>query len=228
MFNVDTISIGMNLEDRKTEIKNVLGRIREVTDYNYVRTVNDKIKIKLHLDDENKKKLQKVIAMNQMARELFFRFNKDYWSKKLDITRYGRDGNYSFFYNETRHTLTIHLQHSLIEEFTAEEIIENTKQELMDYFGLTIQELEPLTLRRIDYYCDYKYRDDVELQVIKNIITKITEQFYTYRKEITDKPEKYVVKYLALKGNSKKYQDDKFIISERTIVDWEEDDEYEV
>lgn len=96
----------------------------------------------------------------------------------------------------------------------------------MNYFGLTVEELEPLTLRRIDYYCDYRYKDDNELKVIKNIMTKVTDNLYSYNKEITDKPEKYVVKYLALKGKEPKYEETKFTISKRTIVDKKEDDEY--
>ena len=85
-----------------------------------------------------------------------------------------------------------------------------------------------MTLRRIDYYCDYRYRDNIELEIIKNIITKIPDQFYSYKKEITDEPQKYVVKYLALKFNRKKYGNIEFNISRKTIIDKEEDDDYEI
>lgn len=226
MFNVDTIFLGMNLEERQKEIKTLMGENKTVTDFEYVRTVNEKIKSRLYLDRKNRKKLQKVIEMQNIAKSYHFKFSRKDLSRELDIFRCGKDGGYGFFYNETRHRLSIHLQHWLVEDFTADEIINNTKQELMNYFGLTVEELEPLTLRRIDYYCDYRYKDDNELKVIKNIMTKVTDNLYSYNKEITDKPEKYVVKYLALKGKEAQYEETKFTISKRTIVDKEEDDEY--
>ena len=228
MFNVDTIELGMNLEDRQKEIETILGRSKVIIDYNYVRTVDNKIKEKLYIDAENKKKLKMLIDMKNTARIISPISTRDGLDIKIDIFRFGKDGGYGFCYNQTRHTLTIKLQHWLIEEFTAEEIIENTEQELMKFFGLTIEEINPLTLRRIDYYCDYKFRDDAELEIIKNIISKITDQFYGYRKEITDEPEKYVVKYLALKGKGHKYEDTRFSISKRAIIDKEEDDEDEI
>ena len=56
-----------------------------------------------------------------------------------------------------------------------------------------------------------------------NIIIKITDQFYTYKKEIKDKPSKYVVKYLALKNGSEKLS-----VENLTVIDKEVDDDYEV
>ena len=223
MFNVDTILLGTNFEERQTEVEMLTGRTRRMTDYKYVNAVNEKIKNKLYLDDNNKKKLRKVIELKQMAKNSHHILTRKDLTRDLDIKRYGSDGGYSFYYNETRHTLSVHLQHWLVEDFTSEEIINNTKQELTNYFGLTAEELEPLTLRRIDYYCDYKFRDEMELEIIKNIIIKITDQFYTYKKEITDKPSKYVVKYLALKNGSEKLS-----VENLTVIDKEVDDDYEV
>lgn len=98
----------------------------------------------------------------------------------------------------------------------------------LDYFGLTEEELEPLTLRRIDYYCDYRFRDEIELEIIKNIIIKTSDQFYSYKKEIKDEPSKYVVKYLALKKNKENYKDVKLSVEKITVIDKEEDDNYEI
>jgi len=227
MFNVDTMELGMNLEDRQKEIETILGRKKTITDYNYVKSVDSKIKEKLYIDTENTKKLKMLIDMKNTARKIYPFSTRNEFDIKIDIFRFGKDGGYGFCYNQTRHTLTIKLQHWLIEQFTAEEIIANTEQELMKFFGLTTEEINPLTLRRIDYYCDYKFRDDTELEIIKNIISKLPDQFYSYRKEITDEPEKYVVKYLALKGKGHKYEDTKFNISKKAIIDKEEDDEDE-
>lgn len=222
MFNVDTIFLGINFEDRQKEVEMLAGRTKVMTDYAYVKTVNEKIRSKLYLDDDNRRKLKKVIELKQMAKKSHYILTRKDLTRNLDIKRYGSDGGYGFYYNETRHTLSIHLQHWLIEDYTAEEIINNTKQELIDYFGLITEELEPLTLRRIDYYCDYKFRDEMELEIIKNIVTKLTDQFYKYKKEITDQPSKYVVKYLALKNGN-----EKFSVEKLTIIDKEEDDYYE-
>ena len=228
MFNVDTMELGMNLEDRQKEIETILGRKKIMTDYNYVRTVDSKLRKNLYMDDENIRRLKMLIDMKNTARRISPIYTRNGLDIKIDIYRFGKDGGYSFCYNQTRHTLTITLKHWLIEEFTAEEIIENTEQELIKFFELTKQEINHLTLRRIDYYCDYKFNDDVELEVIKNIITKTTDQFYGYRKEITDEPKKYVVKYLALKGKGHKYEDTGFSISKRAIIDKKEEDEDEI
>lgn len=228
MFNVDTILLGINLEDRKKEIETIAGRTRVITDCDYVRTVNNKIKSKLYLDDNNRKKLQKVIEIQQIAKSFHFKFRRKDLDRNLDIIRYSKDEGYGFYYNETRHTLSVHLQHWLVEDFTADEIINNTRKKLMDYFGLTEEELEPLTLRRIDYYCDYRFRDEIELEIIKNIIIKTSDQFYSYKKEIKDEPSKYVVKYLALKKNKENYKDVKLSVEKITVIDKEEDDNYEI
>ena len=117
--------------------------------------------------------------------------------------------------------LSITLSHYNIEEFTSEEIINNTRDKLVKYFGLEKTELIPLTLRRIDYYCDYRYSDEDELLIIKQLMTKVTDTLYTYRKEITDTPTTYTVKYLSLKGKTQKYEDITFDISKMTLFDKE-------
>lgn len=52
-------------------------------------------------------------------------------------------------------------------------------------------------------------------------MTKVTDTLYTYRKEITDTPTTYTVKYLSLKGKKQKYEDIKFDISKMTVIDKE-------
>ena len=60
MFNVDTIFLGMNFEDRQKEVEMLAGRTKVMTDYEYIKTVNEKIRNKLYLDDDNRRKLKKV------------------------------------------------------------------------------------------------------------------------------------------------------------------------
>ena len=44
MFNVDTIFLGMNFEDRQKEVEMLAGRTKVMTDYEYIKTVNEKIR----------------------------------------------------------------------------------------------------------------------------------------------------------------------------------------
>jgi len=198
MNNVDTMTLGMNLEDRRKKIK-LLFDNKIIVDYEYVRIVDEKIKNKLVLDEKNRKKLQKVREIQNTRKKLdIFRLNKS--RDVTEIYMYGKDEYYSFFYNTTRHTLSITILHDLIENYTADEIINNTNNELMRYFDLTKEELNPLTLRRIDYFCDYRYRDDLELEIIKNINLKTADYIYpNYRKELEDSADSYIVKYLSFK-----------------------------
>ena len=88
MFNVDTIELGMNLEDRQKEIETILGRSKVITDYNYVRTVDNKIKEKLYIDAENKKKLKMLIDMKNTARIISPISTRDGLDIKIDIFRW--------------------------------------------------------------------------------------------------------------------------------------------
>ena len=85
MFNVDTMTFGMNLEDRKKETETITGRKVTIIDNNYVITVDAKIKSKLYLDDENRKKLQEVIEKEKIAKMFLFRFRRKDLDRKFDI-----------------------------------------------------------------------------------------------------------------------------------------------
>lgn len=219
MFNVDTITLGMNFEDKTQSYTDLFGNIKERPDYKYIQKVEYKIKARLYLDSNNRNKKQKLLERQKWFKDKFGSYSNI--GKQDYIYWFGQDRSYSFCYNETRHVLSITLSHYNIEEFTAEEIINNTRDKLVKYFGLEKTELIPLTLRRIDYYCDYRYRDEDELLIIKQLMTKVTDTLYTYRKEITDTPNTYTVKYLSLKGKTQRYEDIKFDISKMTVIDKE-------
>lgn len=219
MFNVDTITLGMNFENKTQSYIDLYGNIKTRPDYKYLQKVEKKIKARLYLDSNNRLKRQKLLAKKKWLKDKGYGYSNI--TKHDYIYWFGQDKGYSFCYNETRHVLSITLAHYNIEEYTAKEIINNTRAKLIEYFMLESTELMLLTLRRIDYYCDYRYRDEEELLIIKQIMTRVTEQSYTYKKEITDTPETYVVKYLALKGNRQKYKDVKFNISRNTVIDKE-------
>ena len=219
MFNVDTITLGMNFEDKTQSYTDLFGNIKARLDYKYIQKVEYKIKARLYLDSTNRNKKQKLLERQKWFKDTFGSYSNI--GKQDYIYWFGQDRGYSFCYNETRHVLSITLSHYNIEEFTAEEIINNTRDKLVKYFGLEKTELIPLTLRRIDYYCDYRYSDEDELLIIKQLMTKVTDTLYTYRKEITDTPTTYTVKYLSLKGKTQKYEDIKFDISKMTVIDKE-------
>lgn len=219
MFNVDTITLGMNFEDKTQSYTDLFGNIKARPDYKYIQKVEYKIKARLYLDSTNRNKKQKLLERQKWFKDTFGSYSNI--GKQDYIYWFGQDRGYSFCYNETRHVLSITLSHYNIEEFTSEEIINNTRDKLVKYFGLEKTELIPLTLRRIDYYCDYRYRDEDELLIIKQLMTKVTDTLYTYRKEITDTPTTYTVKYLSLKGKTQKYEDIKFDISKMTVIDKE-------
>ena len=219
MFNVDTITLGMNFEDKTLSYTDLVGNIRLRPDYNYIKKVEVKIKSRLYMDSNNRKKKQKLLEKQKWFKYTFGKYSNS--SKQDYIYWFGQDEGYSFCYNETRHVLSITLLHYNIEEFTAEEIINHTREKLIRYFGLEKSDLLELTLRRIDYYCDYRYRDEEELLIIKQIMTKVADTLYTYKKEITDTPNAYAVKYLALKGNRQKYKDTKIDIARMTVINKE-------
>lgn len=219
MFNVDTITLGMNFEDKTQSYTDLFGNIKARLDYKYIQKVEYKIKARLYLDSTNRNKKQKLLERQKWFKDTFGSYSNI--GKQDYIYWFGQDRGYSFCYNETRHVLSITLSHYNIEEFTSEEIINNTRDKLVKYFGLEKTELIPLTLRRIDYYCDYRYSDEDELLIIKQLMTKVTDTLYTYRKEITDTPTTYTVKYLSLKGKTQKYEDIKFDISKMTVIDKE-------
>ena len=205
MFNVDTISLGINLNDISR--KSIYIFFKSVKDY--VLYMDKKFKAKLYLNEENRLKKKYIQSLNNRNRQYFIT-DCIYW--------FGKDNGYSFCYNETRKALTITLLHYKVEQYTASEIITQTRDKIFTYFELETTELPAITLRRIDYYCDYRYRDNHEYQIIKDIVSKATDTFYTYNKEITDTDEKYVVKYLAEK---EKYKTDKLSISKETVLDKE-------
>lgn len=205
MFNVDTISLGINLYDIGCKITS-----NNTTQHIY--HMDNKIKSKLYLDDENRLKLSKL--KNSRSRYIIY--------SSLDcIYRFGRDNGYSFCYNETRKSLTVTLLHYNVEQYTAEEIIKQSREKVIEYFELEATEFPDLKLRRIDYYCDYRYRDSQEYAIIKSIIATATTSFYSYSKEIEDTDEKYVVKYLGRKCNAQEYRKTKLSIENKKVIDIE-------
>ena len=137
MFNVDTITLGMNFEDKTQSYTDLFGNIKARLDYKYIQKVEYKIKARLYLDSTNRNKKQKLLERQKWFKDTFGSYSNI--GKQDYIYWFGQDRGYSFCYNETRHVLSITLSHYNIEEFTSEEIINNTRDKLVKYFGLEKQ-----------------------------------------------------------------------------------------
>lgn len=220
MFNVDTLTIGMNLEDKLKSYINLHGEINMTIDYRYIKKIEKKLKEKLYLDSNNRKMLLQKQQRKKTIIDVMEEMNHKN-SKKDCIYWFGQDNGFGFCYNETRHVLSVTLSHYNVEKYTAEEIIGNVTNKVTSYFDINETDILPFTLRRIDYYCDYRYKDETELLAIKQVISKATETVYSYKREITDKPESYVVKYLSLKKNTTDTENPKLTISKKTVIDKE-------
>ena len=129
--------------------------------------------------------------------------------KHKNIYWKGKYGSYFFTYNETWNSLTIMLEHKAIKNYTSEQILENTKNVVMQYFKLEQDEINKIVLTRIDIKTDYRYKNEEELKIIKNIIEKAKSKLLTYIKITIQNDENgYTVKYIA-KGTEEKNDKDK-------------------
>ena len=118
-------------------------------------------------------------------------------------------------------SLTIMLPNNKVEKYPAEEIQFNVSNTIVEYFKLEPSELNQLVVNRIDIHCDYKYEDKEEYSIIKNILKKAPENFYTYKKRIIDDEEKgYIFKYLAVRKNN---NIQKFISIQDELLEKKED-----
>ena len=203
MYNTDTLELGINFRDRKKISEDLIGEEKEEIDWEYIRKIDKKIKQKLYLNDRERNKLIKRIEYQKKSswlKDTTIRVEKgiNYYPNKNDCIFYkGSFNGYNFAYNSSLYTLTIMHENKNIEKYNEIQIIENTKRCICEYFELEEGELEEITLRRIDFHNDYKYKDSLELLVIKYIISIAKDSIYTYKKEIIEEETKYVVNYIS-------------------------------
>jgi len=206
MYNVDTITLQM-LTKRFNIITDIDGRKHRKIDREYTDYMTLKLIDKLKLTEENRQNRVREIRYNRLSN-----YNKENLSrmtkksrKKLKVNWYGKSKGYSFNFNETWSSLTITISHSHIETYTADEIIENTRNIIMEYFELEPENLNELTLNRLDVHCDYRYEDDEELAIIKNILEhKAPDEIYSYKKrQKKNNSNAYIYTYSAIRKNDK-------------------------
>ena len=114
MYEVDTISFVVNFRQYIFAENG-----NKVLDFKRLAIAENKIKPKLYYDTENQKKIE---------------------SGKNDVGMKANSNGYYFYYNCNWKSLTITVPHYRIEKHTANEIVSNIKEILMDYFQLTENE----------------------------------------------------------------------------------------
>lgn len=182
MFNVDTLSLVLNF--RK-----------------YIKVID----INKHLD------LKKITPVNEKILSRLY-VKREVSSSGIPVVKItGNYDGYFFYYNYEWNSLTVTLPHYKVDDFKANEIIDNAKNAVMEYFNLSEDEMVPIQLSRIDIKCDYLCKDD-DIIIIKNIISKIKNSFRYYQKRVQmDNEQGYVVKYSShIKKNYVEYNVDRY------------------
>ena len=201
MHNVDTIDISMSTLQYKT-VKPLYGFNHQEVDWQHTRQVNNKIKSKMWLDKTSKSNIDQInncleygLNANQVE-ELYKRI-------KYHLT-YGN--GYIFCFNEYWNSLSAMLPHFMVEEYDEAEILGELEFAISTCFNLEDNEMNELRLNRLDIKCDFKYKNQEEFNIIKNILEKAPDQFYTYKKQIREDTEKgYLFTYVAVR--KQKYAD---------------------
>lgn len=196
MHNVDTVTLSMNCRQYISKT----GKCK-IVDWKNTSRINKKIKSKLYLKSANKNIRKNSISSNNNV--------KKYW--------YGKYQNYTFVYNEMWNYLMITVPHCLVEQYTQYQIINNVQNIIMKYFNLKQQEINKIQLNRIDIHNDFKFQSDEELNIIKNILNKAPDNFYTYKKQLLkDDDEGYILVYKAIRKNN---STDTLLSVERGIIE---------
>ena len=201
MHNVDTIDISMSTLQYK-KVKPLYGFNHQEVDWQHTRQVNNKIKSKMWLDKTSKSNIDQInncleygLNANQVE-ELKKRI-------KYHLT-YGN--GYTFYFNEYWNSLSAMLPHFMVEEYDEAEILGELEFAISTCFNLEDNEMNELRLNRLDIKCDFKYKNQEEFNIIKNILEKAPDQFYTYKKQIREDTEKgYLFTYVAVR--KQKYAD---------------------
>ena len=198
MYNVDTITLGINFR-RQIFVEDIDGNVKRTVDLNYVLPINEKLKSKLYLDKKNAEIRKREIQRNDYeVKRVIDKLLEGKRRKEKSVYWKGKYGSYSFCYNETWNSLIVTLGHELIKNYTSEEIIANTRQAVINYFGLAEEQIGKITLQRIDIKKDYRCKNKEEKEIIKCLVEKARDKLYTMVKElIEDDEDGYIVKFIA-------------------------------
>lgn len=212
MYNVDTISLGVNFREHKEDSYYIVeGKQKQNCNWNKILKIDEKIRTKLYFDETNKKKLEQEynkIALSKEAK-MFYSEITNKKIRKRSVYKKGKHKEYYFTYNTTWNDLTIMVKHKAIEKYTSEEILKNLERELILYFDLEREDIKEITLRRIDIKTDYRYKNEEELEIIKNIVEKVKDSVRGCKKEtVQDDKKGYTVRFIAMKQKNGKDEED--------------------
>lgn len=206
MYGVDTLDLSWIFRKHIEWTDEETGeriRLKEL-DIQYIKPIDEKIRSKLYLDKQNQQNQQREDRYNQMSREGKFALFK--LIKKRDgpsINYKGKYGGYTFYYNSKWNSLKIHLSHKLVEDYDTDEIINNVKDVIVEFFEIDRDIITNLTLTRLDVKNDFRCDDEGDKRIIKNIISKATQRYRSYNKEVEDTETKYIVNYINRKEEDK-------------------------
>ena len=201
MYNIDTLTLCMSCS-RGDKRKNVFtGKYEDTLDWEYTARMQQKIIRKMVVYENDIKNMSSVI-INPKGKYIKAPV---YWHKYYN--------GYRFTYFENWHSLTVMIPHYKIQKLAAKVIVELVRETIMVLFKITDDDMNSIYLNRIDIKCDYRYADEEEFKIIKNIIDKVTDNYYCYQKEIKQNDEKgYLITFI--KNNDNKYKNSKGTIVE--------------
>lgn len=159
-----------------------------------------------------------------------------YYDSRISNEVYHKITNYSFSYRCLKGYMKITLSHDYVLGRTEKNIIDNIKKALIQHFKIDEKYLvnihRHISLGRIDYKRDYRYRDLEEYHLIKQIISiapKTIVRGYYSKDDKTNNKSAYIVKYKTPSNKSAEFfiydkakeQNSRIQKDETTFTDWE-------
>ena len=190
MYNIDTLTLGMSCTRGYKRRNFFTGEYEDTLDWEYTARMQQKITNKMVVYEKDIQNMNSVI-MNQKGKYV-----------KAPVHWHQYYNGYRFNYYENWHSLTVMLPHYKIHKLSATDIVELVRETIMVLFKITDDEMNPIYLNRIDIKCDYRYADEEEFRIIKNLLDKVTDNYYCYKKNIRQNDENgYLITFTKDKDN---------------------------
>lgn len=202
---IDTFTLCMSCT-RWYKVRNVLTeKYQDTIDWSYTAKLQQKITCKMFQSEQDKQNMNKVVKVGEFK-----------W-KKAKVNWHRKYKGYVFNYYENWHSLTIMVPHYKLEDSTATEIVEDVTATIQELFEIATEDLNEILLNRLDIKVDYRYKNDEEYQIIKNILSKVSDKYYSYQKQVKQNDEKgYVITFTRPTDNE--YSKGPVTSSTKTIV----------
>ena len=205
---IDTFTLCMSCT-RWYKAKNVItGKYEDTINWSYTAKLQQKITSKMFQNEQDKQNMNRVVKVNEFK-----------W-KKAKVNWHRKYKGYVFNYYENWHSLTIMVPHYKLEDSTAKEIVEDITAVIIELFDLELSDLNEIVLNRLDIKVDFRYADETEYEIIKNVISKVADTYYCYQKNIRqDSEEGYLVTFTRPTSND--YSKGPVTSSTKTIINKE-------